>query len=157
MMANESLPCLLYTQPGDPDSTLVFQLGNSHTCLGRLRKEQAEPHGADVLQLNLPTISACHARIIRTDGGYVLENWQGRHGIGIYERELWPGESHPLSHCDIFRLPALEEHVRLQFLEAEDQTQILPFSVERERGKVFVYGEQLRVTPMEYRLLAYLD
>jgi DNA-binding winged helix-turn-helix (wHTH) protein len=148
--------CLLYCLPHDPNTTRKFILHSTATCLGRLTTQQAEPPHAGHLHLDLPTVSVRHAKIVRTDSGYMLENWQGRYGIGLYERELLPGESHLLAHCDVFRIPALEEHVRFQFLVTQQQTQIVPLSVERSRGKVYVFGERIKLTPMEYKLIAYL-
>lgn len=148
--------CLLYFLPHNPDTTHQFSLSNTLTCLGRLTAPELEFSDAGTLQLDLPTVSVRHAKIIRTDSGYMLENWQGRYGIGLYEREMLPGESHLLAHCDVFRIPALEEHVRFQFLVTQQQTQRLPLSVEHLRGKVYVFGERVKLTPMEYKLIAYL-
>jgi len=154
--STDNLACLLYCTPDDPDTTRVLPLGTAVTCLGRLTPAQIEPPDAGHLHLDLPTISLRHARIIRTDAGYVLQNWQGRYGIGLYERELKPDETHVLSHCDIFRIPAREEHVRFQFLESQQRTQIIPIDIEHARGKVYVFGERVKLTPLEYRLIAYL-
>jgi DNA-binding response OmpR family regulator len=56
----------------------------------------------------------------------------------------------------VFRIPALEEHVRFQFLAAQQQTHIVPLAVEHARAKVYVFGERIQLTPMEYKLIAYL-
>lgn len=152
----DPLPCLLYTFPHDPNTTHKFILRAPTTCLGRLTPEQAEPLEAGYLFLNVPTVSNRHARILQTDAGYVLENWQGRNGVGLYERELAPGGSHQLVHCDAFRIPNREVHVRFRFLAAQDETYRLPLEVEHTRGKVYVFGERVPLTPLEYRLVAYL-
>jgi DNA-binding winged helix-turn-helix (wHTH) protein len=152
----DDVACLLYCLPHDPNTTHKFTLRSALTCLGRLTPQQVEPSEAGTLQLDLPTVSVRHARILRTEAGYVLQNWQGRYGVGLYERELRSGESHLLTHCDIFRIPARSEHVRLQFLAAQHQTQLLPLDVEHERGKVYVFGEHVHLTPLEYRLVAFL-
>lgn len=154
--STNDVACLIYCTPQDPDTTRALLLEPTVICLGRLTLDQVEPPDAGHLQLDLPTISVRHARIINTDAGYVLQNWQGRYGIGLYERELKPGESHVLSHSNIFRLPAREEHVRLQFLVSQQQTLLIPVDVEHRRGKVYVFGEQVKLTPLEYRLVAYL-
>src|SRR5919206_1600867 len=137
MKISDNLPCLLYRTPTDLDTTIVVPLHQEVTCLGRLEPDQVEPPEAGHLKLDIPTASVRHAKIVRTDSGYRLENWQGRYGIGLYERELLPGESHLLAHCDVFRIPALEEHVRFQFLVAQQQTHIVPLTVEHLRGKVY--------------------
>lgn len=152
----EDWPCLLYCMPHDPDTTHTYILRDAVTCLGRLTPDQVEPPDAGYLYLGLPTVSVRHARIVRTDAGYVLYNWQGRYGIGLYERELQPGQSHTLAHCDIFRIPAREMHVRLQFVVTQQQTHIIPLDVEHERRKVYVFGERVKLTPLEYRLIAHL-
>src|SRR4029453_2238966 len=93
----------VYYLPDDPNTTRAFVLCNTLTCLGRLMPGPAASADAWQLQLNLPTTSMQHPRIVRTEAGYVLQNWQGRYGIGLYERELRPGESPLLTHCDVFR------------------------------------------------------
>lgn len=153
----DPLPCLLYTFPHDPDTTHKFILRAPITCLGRLTPEQAKPLEAEYLYLDVPTISVRHARILHVDAGYVLENWQGRNGVGLYEREIQPGKSHQLVHCDTFRIPNREVHVRFRFLVAQNQTYRLPLEVEHKRRKVYVFGERVPLTPLEYRLVAYLQ
>ena len=148
--------CLLYCLPHDPDTTLKFVLQTTVTCLGRLRSQQLEPPHAGHLRLDLPTVSLRHARICCIGGQYELQNWHGRYGIGLYEQELRPGESHRLTHGDVFRIPAREAHVRLQFFEEEGATLIRPLDIERLQGRVYVFGEQLRFTLLEYRLIAHL-
>jgi len=152
----ETVPYLLYCTPHDPDTTHVFPLNAVVTCLGRLQSDEADPPGAEILYLDLQTVSVCHAKIVSAETGYELHNWHGHQGIGLYEHELAPGESHPLKHCDVFRIPARKEHVRLQFLESQHRTQVIPFDVDPERGKVYVYGTRVKLTPLEYRLIAYL-
>jgi DNA-binding winged helix-turn-helix (wHTH) protein len=152
-----STPCLIYSYPDDLDTTYLAQLRDSITCIGRLGPEQVEPAGAGLVQLNgPPTVSLCHARIVQSEEGYRLENWAGRYGIGLYERELNRGEQHLLSHCDSFRIPNLEQHIRFQFLETADKTRIAPFQIERSRGRVYVFGERVELSPQEYALVAYL-
>jgi DNA-binding response OmpR family regulator len=101
-------------------------------------------------------VSTRHAKISRTATGYRLCNWQGQFGIGLYERELGPQEEHALKHCDVFHIPAREEHVRFQFLESEDKTQVIPLEVEHQRQKVYVFSERVHLTANQYRLLAHL-
>lgn len=156
MKLSQNLPCLLYRTSTDLDTTVTIPLNEAVICLGRLERDQVEPPEAGHLKLDLPTVSVRHAKIVRTESGYRLENWQGRYGIGLYERELLPGDAHLLTHCDVFRIPAREEHVRFQFVAAQQQTHIVPLAVEQARAKVYVFGERMQLTPMEYKLIAYL-
>jgi DNA-binding winged helix-turn-helix (wHTH) protein len=150
-------PCLLYSYPDDPDNTHLVVLREAVTCIGRLGPERLDPPEAGLVQLHgPPTVSLCHAKIIRSAAGFQLQNWEGRYGIGLYERELSRGEQHLLSHCDSFRLPNLEQHVRFQFLETADKTRIAPFQIERSRGRVYIFGERVELSPQEYALIAYL-
>lgn len=144
MNLSHNLSCLLYSTSTDRDATALFSLNEAVTCIGRLERDQVEPQEAGHLKLELPTVSVRHAKIVRTDSGYRLENWQGRYGIGLYERELPPGQSHLLVHCDVFRIPALEQHARFQFLATPQQTHIAPLSVERSRGIVYVFGGRIK-------------
>lgn len=153
----DDLPYLLCRAPTDPDSTTSFSLRDDVTCLGRLEPHEVEPPGAGYMQLLFPSVSTRHARIIRTDQGYVLYNWQGRHGIGLYERELHLGESYLLAHCDVFRIPNREQHFQLQFLASTKQTQVAPLHVERQMHRVYVFGELVPFTSLEYQLIAYVQ
>jgi DNA-binding winged helix-turn-helix (wHTH) protein len=154
---SDALPCLLYTNPHDPETTHKFILRTPVTCLGRLTPQQVEPLEAGYLFLDVPTVSVRHARILQTDAGYILENWQARNGVGLYERELQPGEHHQLIHCDTFRIPNREVYVRFRFLAAQNQTYRLPLEIEHMRRKVYVFGERVPLTPLEYRLVAHLQ
>jgi hypothetical protein len=154
--ATETVPYLLYSSSADPDTTQIFSLRTAVTCIGRLDRDQADPPDAAVLHFDLPTMSARHAKIVLGAAGFELCNWEGLGNISLYEREIEPGGAHLLAHCDIFRIPARNQHVRFQFIASPDQTQVLPFEVEYERGKVYVYGTRVKLTPLEYRLIAYL-
>ena len=157
MSLPDNLPRLLCRAPADSDNTTSFTLRQDVTCLGRLEPHEVEPPDAGYIALLFPSVSARHARIIRTEHGYTLCNWQGRHGIGLYERELHPGESHLLTHCDVFRIPNREQHFRLQFLVSAKQTQVAPLHVERQMHRVYVFGDLVPFTSLEYQLIAYLQ
>jgi FHA domain-containing protein len=120
------------------------------------RPNSAAP-GFDFIDLELPNVSRKHARIVYDGAAYHLENWQGRLGIGIYERRLDIGQSHMLRHCDRFRIPNGDgPHVRLIFLLA-DQTRYLPCQVEAQRPNMRVFGLDVKCSPLEHRLLLYLQ
>lgn len=122
-------------------------------CLGRPGPDEQAPNFVD---LELRSISRHHARIFREGSTYMLENWEGKFGIGIYEHRLAPGETHPLRHSDIFRIPDLaSEHVKCLFL-LNDATQQLPLQIEEQTRDVYVFGDIVKFTPLEYRLLEYL-
>ena len=121
--------------------------------LGRPSADEAAPHFVD---LDLRSVSRRHARIVRKDGTYILENWEGKFGVGIYEHRLAPGDTHPLRHSDVFRIPDLaSEHVKCLFL-INDGTQQLPLQIEDQTRDVYVFGDIVKFTPLEYRLLEYL-
>ncbi|NJO84967.1 MAG: winged helix-turn-helix transcriptional regulator [Blastochloris sp.] len=80
----------------------------------------------------------------------------GRYGVGLFERELQPGEMHPLQHGYIFRIPALTEHVRILFVANSKETQLWPLYIEPTTQKVFVFGRQVELSRQEYTLLRYL-
>ena len=86
-MAERSLlPYLLISPSTDAESTWPpVYLSESPTCLGRPEEDAAGPAYID---LRFDAVSRQHARFWREQGGYVLENWHGRYGIGLFEREL---------------------------------------------------------------------
>jgi DNA-binding response OmpR family regulator len=86
----------------------------------------------------------------------VLENWQGRYGIGLFEHTLQPGECHPLQHGYVFRIPALDQHVRIMFVRNSRETQLWPLYIEPTLQRVYVLGQQITLAPQEYALLEYL-
>lgn len=136
-----------------PDTTTRVDLSEPVTCLGRPEPQDVGPHSID---LKLENISRRHARIVRQERAYMLENWLGRGKIGLYERSLSPGERHELRHNDIFRIPDLEgPHVRLIFVVGY-QTRFLPLTIEAGRPSIHVFGEEIRVRPQEHELLSHL-
>jgi hypothetical protein len=153
-MSNLSKRCyLLMSASSDPENTTRIELVTDVTCFGRPEADQVGPSYID---LQVTSVSRRHARIVRQGDTYVLENWAGRANIGIYERSLHIGETHKLRHCDIFRIPDIESpHLRLVFLAGND-TRFLPLEVEQQRPVVRVFGEEVRFTPLEHRLLAFL-
>lgn len=118
--------------------------------LGRPGPDEAAP---DFVDLALLSVSRHHARIVRQGTDYVLENWEGKYGIGIYEQRLEPGDTHTLRHSDVFRIPDLpSQHIKCLFL-IHDGTQLLPLHIEEQTREVYVFGDIVRFTPLEYRLL----
>ena len=150
-----SPPYLLITLSTEPDQTWArHYLTAPATLLGRPEPEEAGPAAID---LQLDWVSRQHARIFQEGEGYVLENWRGTNGIGLYERTLRPGERHPLRHGDRFRIPDLSEpHARILFLIDDRKTLLLPLHIDRARQRVRVFGHELPCRGIEYRLLAYL-
>lgn len=147
-------PFLLVSLSSDADNTWPpFFLSTSPTCLGRPEPEQAGP---TYLDLKLDSVSREHARIWCEADGYVLENWRGRYGIGLFERELAIGQRHELQHGYIFRIPALAEHLRIMFVANRRDTQLWPLYLEASLQKVYVFGAQLELSPQEFTLLHYL-
>lgn len=135
------------------DTWPAAPLSVSPTCLGRPEPADAGPGFID---LRLASVSREHARIWREGDGYVLENWRGRYGVGLFERELQPGQRHELRHGYIFRLPALAEHVRVMFVADSRDTQLWPLYLEPALQKAFVFGSQLELTPQAFALLRHL-
>src|SRR5687768_10723567 len=136
MSVASDLAYLLISPSVDPDTTRRIDLVASTTCFGR---PDSAARGFDFIDLELPNISRKHARIVHDGTGYNLENWQGRLGIGIYERRLDIGQSPALRHCDRFRIPDGDgPHIRLIFL-LTDQTRYLPFEVEAQRPNMRIY------------------
>lgn len=136
-----------------PVQALRVDLLADLTCLGRPDPDEAGPQFID---LKLPQISRRHARIRREDGGYILENWEGRGKIRLYERSFGIGERHPLRHCDVFRIPDIDgPHVQATFVVGSG-TRFLPFQLEPHRPLARVFGHEVQLAPREYRLLAYL-
>jgi DNA-binding winged helix-turn-helix (wHTH) protein len=148
------LPYLLISLSTEPENTWPrHYLTEEVTCLGRPERDEA----AGVIDLTLDWISRRHARIIGRGGEFVLENWHGTNGIGIYERSLRPGEAHTLRHGDRFRIPDLSDaHARILFLIDDRKTMILPLHIDRRQQRVRVFGALLPLRGLEYRLLAYL-
>jgi hypothetical protein len=154
MSAPPDLAYLLIGVSTDPDTTRRIELVAPITCLGRPAPGE---HGSDYVDLELPNVSRKHARIVRDGAAYRLENWKGRLGIGLYERRLEVAQVHELRHCDRFRIPDGDgPHIRLIFLLV-DQTRVLPFEVESQRPNLRIFGADVKCSPLEYRLLAYLQ
>jgi DNA-binding winged helix-turn-helix (wHTH) protein len=154
-MTNETnQPYLLISHSSDPDNTQPpVLLSVPVICLGRPEPKQVGPA---YLDLKLDSVSRQHARIHRDESGYTLENWHGRYGIGLFERELQPGQRHELRHGYIFRIPSLADHVRFLFVANSKETQLWPLYLEPSTQKVFVFGKQLELSPQEYALLRLL-
>jgi hypothetical protein len=149
-----SLPYLLISLAVEPDSTLRHAITADVTCLGRPETDAGEP---DTIDLRTDWASRKHARIIRQGAEYVLENWQGKNGIGVYERCLQPGDTHILRHGDQFRIPDLSTaYARILFLIDDKTTMRLPLQIDPRQHKVLVFGEVAPLRGLEYRLLAYL-
>lgn len=147
-------PILLISPSADPESTWpAVPLLSSPTCLGR---PEAADVGPGYIDLRLDSVSRQHARIWHEGSGYVLENWQGRYGIGLFERELRPGERHELRHGYVFRLPALADHLRVMFVADSRETQLWPLYLEPAIQRVYVFGRQVELTPQAFTLLRYL-
>ncbi|MFL5807575.1 MAG: winged helix-turn-helix domain-containing protein [Roseiflexaceae bacterium] len=155
MPVSGNLPYLLVSLSTEPDNTWPRQyLAAEVTCLGRPEHDQAD---TGTIDLKLDWVSRRHARIIRRSGEYILENWHGTNGIGVYERSLRPGESHALRHGDRFRIPDLSEaHARILFLIDDRKTMILPLHIDQRQQRVRVFDSLLPLRGIEYRLLAYL-
>jgi DNA-binding winged helix-turn-helix (wHTH) protein len=147
-------PYLLISASADAENTWpAVPLSENPTCLGR---PEADAAGPGFVDLRLDSISREHARIWREGEGYVLENWRGRYGIGLFERELMPGQRHELRHGYIFRLPALADHVRVMFVASSRDTQLWPLYLEPALQKVYVFGAQVELAPQAFALLRYL-
>ncbi|GAB4445544.1 MAG: hypothetical protein OHK0015_47980 [Chloroflexi bacterium OHK40] len=147
-------PFLLISLSTDAENTWpAAPIGASPICLGR---PEAHAAGPDFIDLRLESVSREHARIWREEHGYVLENWNGRYGIGLFERELRPGQRHELRHGYVFRVPALAEHVRVMFVANSRETQLWPLYLEPALQKAFVFGAQVELTPQAFALLRYL-
>lgn len=149
-----SLPYLLISRSTEPDSTWRHYLAGDITCLGRPETAEAEPNTID---LKIDWASRKHARILRQGAIYILENWRGSNGIGVYERCLRPGDTHILRHGDQFRIPDLSTaYVRILFLIDDKTTMRLPLQIDPRQHKVLVFGADVPLRGLEYRLLAYL-
>jgi DNA-binding winged helix-turn-helix (wHTH) protein len=154
MTKQHNQPYLLMSLSSDPDNTWSpLYVAASPLCLGRPELDQIGP---DYIDLSLDSVSRQHARIWRDDSTYTLENWQDRYGIGLFERELRPGERHELRHGYIFCIPALAEHFRILFVANSKEPQLWPLYIEPALQKVYVFGQQLELAPQEYALLRYL-
>ena len=158
-MQLDDLPRLCYFDARDPGTAVTHILAKGVTCIGRLKQPDAVPPGADCIRLDgrLETVSNKHAQVIRVGNEYHLCNWNGRHGIGFYARELRPGDGPVvLRHYDEFRIPDREEYIRFRFLEDGTGTKVEPFLVELNRAAVYVFGQRVRLAPTEFRIVAYL-
>lgn len=145
---------LLIRTSTDPDTTTRVDLTADVTCLGRPEPQAA---GSNFIDLQLENVSRKHARIVRQDNEYVLENWFGKAKIGLYERSLAPGETHVLRHCDIFRIPDIEgPHLRIMFIAESALTRFLPLEIEQQRPQVRIFGQEVQVAALEHKLLSYL-
>ena len=154
MTDQSSMPYLLISLSDEPDSTWRRPIAADITCLGRPEADAGEP---DTIDLRTDWASRKHARIVRRGSEYVLENWQGRSGIGVYERTLQPGDTHTLRHGDQFRIPDLSSnYARILFLIDDKTTMRLPLQIDQRQHKVLVFGEPAPLRGLEYRLLAYL-
>lgn len=154
MSDDSQLAYLLISPSTDPESTWVpVYLNANPTCLGR---PEPDAVGENYIDLRLDSVSREHARIWREASSYTLENWRGRYGIGLFERELQPGQRHELRHGFIFRIPALADHLRIMFVANSRETQLWPLYVEPALQKAFVFGTQLDLTPQSFALLRYL-
>jgi DNA-binding winged helix-turn-helix (wHTH) protein len=152
---HEQHPHLLLSLSSDLETTWTSAaLTANPTRLGRPDPPDAGP---DYIDLPLDAVSRRHARIWQeAEDTYVLENWQGRYGIGLFERDLQPGERHPLQHGYVFRIPALDQHVRIMFVRSSRETQLWPLYIEPALQRVYVLGQQITLAPQEYALLEYL-
>ena len=159
MMNPEShLPFLLISASSDPDTTCSpFYLTEEVTCLGRPR---AREHGSGFIDLELIAenkwVSREHAQIIRDGPKYVLKNWKGLWNIRMYEQELKPGDVRTLRHGDIFQLPNVEEYFKIMFLINDDETVRPPLYIHHDERKVSVFGQDIRFTVAEYKILYHL-
>jgi DNA-binding winged helix-turn-helix (wHTH) protein len=121
--------------------------------------------GRPGVNLELPTISRQHARIVREGQGaattYFLENQRGRAGVRLYELLLRPGDPrHVLCHGYSFQIPGglespAEPHFQLTFCMDAQRTSCLAIMF-GQRPTVSIFGQIVRFTPQEYALLAYL-
>jgi DNA-binding winged helix-turn-helix (wHTH) protein len=148
-------PHLLFSLSTDPETTWTSAALTANPI--RLGRPDPSDAGPDYLDLPLDSVSRRHARIWHeADDIYVLENWQGRYGIGLFERDLHPGERHPLQHGYVFRIPALDQYVRVMFVRSSRETQLWPLYIEPALQRVYVLGQQITLAPQEYALLEYL-
>ena len=149
-----SIACLYFSLSTAADETrppLFFT--DEVIYIGRPGEQEAGPTFID---LELPSVSRHHARISRQGTTYILENWEGKYGIGVYERRLDPGDAHTLRHSDVFRIPdQASEHIKCLFL-IHDGTQKLPLHIEEQTRDIYVFGDVVKFTPLEYRLVEYL-
>jgi DNA-binding winged helix-turn-helix (wHTH) protein len=147
-------PYLLISLSSDAENTWpAAPLVANPTCLGR---PEPDAIGPGYLDLRLESVSREHARIWREGESYLLENWHGRYGIGLFERELQQGQRHELRHGYIFRVPALADHVRLMFVAGSRETRLWPLYLEPALQRAYVFGTQLELTPQAYALLRLL-
>ena len=154
MTNQSSFPYILISLADEADSTWRHAITADVTCLGR---PEADASAAETIDLRTDWASRKHARILRQGADYILENWQGRNGIGIYERCLQPGDTHTLRHGDQFRIPDLSAaYARILFLIDDKTTMRLPLQIDLRQHKVLVFGEVVPLRGLEYRLLAYL-
>ena len=152
MTQQSSFPYLLISLADEAESTWRHAITADVTCLGR-----PEPGEPDTIDLRTDWASRRHARILHQGAGYILENWQGRNGIGVYERCLQPGDAHTLRHGDQFRIPDLSTgYARILFLIDDKTTMRLPLQIDARQHKVLVFGDVAPLRGLEYRLLAYL-
>ena len=153
MTERPDLADLLLQFSTDPETTTRVDLTSEVTCLGRPEPHEASDHYVD---LKLENVSRRHARLVKRPTAYVLENWMGKGKIGLYETSMTAGESHTLRHNDMFRIPDVEgPFVRIIFVVG-NQTRFLPLEVELNRSVMRVFGEEVKCTSLEHRLLAYL-
>lgn len=155
MSSSEPTPYLLISLSSEPEQTSArHYLTHEVTLLGRPEPEEAGPASID---LPIDWISRRHARIVRRPEGWLLENWNGSNGIGVYERTLHPGDAHALRHGDNFRIPDLSEsYARILFLIDDRKTLLLPLHIDQKRREVRVFGALVPCRGLEYRLLLYL-
>ena len=139
MTNQSSFPYILISLSDEAESTWRHAITANVTCLGR---PEADANTPETIDLHTDWASRKHARILRQGADYILENWQGRNGIGIYERCLQPGDTHILRHGDQFRIPDLSAgYARILFLIDDKATMRLPLQIDTRQHKVLVFGE----------------
>ncbi|MEM8535298.1 MAG: winged helix-turn-helix domain-containing protein [Chloroflexota bacterium] len=146
--------CLLIAMSTEPESNpTTIYLSETCTQLGRPESHQV---GVDFIDLDLPSVSRHHAQVVRQNDTYTLENIRGRYGIGLFEKELQSGTSMTLQHGYVFRIPDLEQHFRILFLQSTKETQLWPLHIEHVTQRVYIFGAQVRLSRQEYDLLHFL-
>jgi pSer/pThr/pTyr-binding forkhead associated (FHA) protein len=93
---------------GNEAMTMTLQM-NAELILGRVMSTQAEGNLIDLTPYHAGPfgVSRHHAKIIKTDSGYTLEDLQSTNGTWLNRVALTPKKTYPLQNGDEIRLGKL--------------------------------------------------
>lgn len=128
-----------------------------------LGRKANEVYGDNGIDLNLDIVSQFHHAQIMQDGpGYIIKNYGGRHRIRIFEKRLEIGDTEELHHGVVFQIPDPDKFpigtpfYSILFLRDADLTANMPFYINEMTAEVYIFGKEIKLTPIEYQIVRYL-